>query len=104
MAGAAIVLFIAIFIMGWVLLTLIIKLVVKWWNLSNMYVFHYVEYSFYNEFYTTRDHGPLNDLAGVGLIKELTDRGGKVTYHRTGSEQEIETIIDFRYLQSEGKI
>lgn len=62
-------------------------------------VYHYVEYEFLGDHLTTRENGALNDMAGVGLLAEIEKRGGKVTYHRTGSEQEIETIIDYRYKQ-----
>lgn len=64
---------------------------------NHMYsVYHYIEYIFLDDYYTTRENGALNDLAGVGMLKEIESRGGIVKYHRTGSEEEIETIIDYR--------
>lgn len=72
-------------------------------NRRKMYTFHYVEYFFLGEYFTTRENGALNDLAGVGLLQEIETRGGKVFYHRTGTEQQIENIIDFRYLQQKSE-
>lgn len=71
-----------------------------------MFIFHYVEYSYDSKPYTTRENGALNDLAGVGLLKEIAQRGGAVQLHRTGSEEEIENYIDYRYnqLKEEGKL
>lgn len=82
----------------------ILRGLVRAWYKNKMYIFHYVEYTFFNEFHTTRENGALNDLAGVGLLNEIEARGGSVVYHRTGTEHEIEKIIDFRYYQSKGKI
>lgn len=69
-------------------------------NRSRMFIFHYVEYSYDGKPYTTRENGALNDLAGVGLLKEIKERGGVVKLHRTGTEPEIEQYIDYRYYQT----
>jgi len=62
-----------------------------------MSIYHYVEYRIYRETYTTREEGALNDLLGVGLLEQIRERGGFVLYHRSGSQEYIENIIDNRY-------
>ncbi|MCD4173149.1 hypothetical protein KX453_20115 [Escherichia coli] len=59
-------------------------------------VFHYIEYSFHGERYHTRRSGPLNDLEGNGLICEIKKRGGKILYHKEGTFDYIDEVINFR--------
>lgn len=62
-----------------------------------MAIHHYVEYNFMGKKINTRENGPLNDLAGVGLINEISQRGGTLLIHFTGSENEVMDYIDYLY-------
>lgn len=59
-------------------------------------VYHYIEYSFHGERCHTRRSGPLNDLEGNGLICEVKKRGGKILYHKEGTFDYIDEVINFR--------
>ncbi|AFC21236.1 hypothetical protein GAP31_055 [Cronobacter phage vB_CsaM_GAP31] len=59
-------------------------------------VYHYIEYKFHGNHYHTRRSGALNDLEGNGLLCEVKKRGGKITYHKEGTKEQITEIIEWR--------
>lgn len=59
-------------------------------------VYHYIEYRFHGKHYHTRRSGALNDLEGNGLLCEVKKRGGFITYHKEGTKEQINEIIEWR--------
>lgn len=59
--------------------------------------FHYVEYSYFGNKFTTWQEGPLNDLLGSGLINEVTERGGKILYHHSGCKEQVLDVMRQRH-------
>ncbi len=66
--------------------------------------YHYVEYVYLGDKCTTREYGPLDDVAGSGLLREIVERGGVVTGHWLGSYESVENAIDIRYHDEQQEI
>lgn len=56
-------------------------------------IFHYVEYQFHGERLNTWEYGPLNDLAGTGLVDQIKSRGGKIIFHQTGKKDFVLDVM-----------
>lgn len=59
-------------------------------------IFHYVEYSFHGNRHSTWDYGPLDDLAGTGLVSQIQNRGGRILFHQMGRKEMVLEIMNNR--------
>lgn len=73
--------------------SLVWRLILTLRNYFRCTVYHYIEYEYFGSHYHTRRSGPLNDLEGNGLLCEVKKRGGRITVHKEGPENQIAEII-----------
>lgn len=61
-------------------------------------MFHYIEYNLHGDSYTTRENGALSEFIADGVLWQIENQGGKVTYHyKRQSLDAVQAEIDSRY-------